>query len=172
MANTTAQPTSTGMTILTILLLIFVAPIGLIVMWAGTNWSKTAKWIVTVIFVLLPVVFVFLAILALGVLTAVNPSQQFEKAQLQMSRSVAEEIIIGAEQFYANERRFPATIDEMVSAGTLDADVMSRDSDTVFEYTGTANGTDCELTITMPDREPVVELCSAPDLVTGFRLTE
>ncbi|MBP9820194.1 hypothetical protein KBC79_05680, partial [Candidatus Woesebacteria bacterium] len=125
-----------------------------------------------IIFILLPVVFVFLAILALGVLTAVNPSQQFEKAQLQMSRSVAEEIIIGAEQFYADEQRFPASIDEMVSAGTLDADVMSRDSDTVYEYTGTADGTDCELTITMPDREPVVELCSAPDLVTGFRLNE
>ena len=148
------------------------APIGLIVMWAGTNWSKTAKWILTIIFILLPVVFVFLAILAVGVLSAINPAKQIEMGQLMMTRSVAQEIIIGAEQFYANERRFPATIDEMVSAGTLDADVMSRDSDTVFEYTGTANGTDCELTITMPDREPVVELCSAPDFVTGFTVTE
>jgi competence protein ComGC len=173
MANTPAQPTSTGMTILTVLLLLFVTPIGVIVMWAGTSWSKTAKWIVTIIFILGSLLVAFLAIVLFGaMIVAVNPSKQIERAQLQMTQSVAQEIITGAEQFYADEQRYPASIDEMVSAGTLDADVMGRDSDTVYEYTSTAKGTDCELTITMPDKQPVVQLCSMPDLKTVFTLTE
>ncbi|MDQ5951253.1 MAG: hypothetical protein QG639_530 [Patescibacteria group bacterium] len=63
-------------TLITVLLLIFVFPVGLIVMFFWPNW----KWWVKLL-VALPVLFFGFLILSAVVLVAVNPSEAIEKAE-------------------------------------------------------------------------------------------
>lgn len=70
------QMDSNTKTIITVLLLLFAYPIGLIPMWFWTNWPKWVKWLISV-FIIIP----FLGILAAIVLVAVNPLGQIQKAQ-------------------------------------------------------------------------------------------
>lgn len=58
-------------TIVTILLLIFIFPVGLILMWVWIKWKLWVKILVSI-----PII----ALLAAGVLTAFSPSRQIERA--------------------------------------------------------------------------------------------
>lgn len=90
--QTQSQPHPSGTsedtkTIVTILLLIFVFPVGLIMMWIWTKWQVWVKVLVTAISVIPALLFLgFIGIFAAGMLIAVNPKEQFEKArQLQLT---------------------------------------------------------------------------------------
>ncbi len=63
------QPTTSNdtKTIVTVLLLIFVYPIGLIVMWVWPTWPRWIKWLITT-----PVILFFLALILILVIVA-NP---------------------------------------------------------------------------------------------------
>lgn len=82
-------------TIIVILLLVFVYPLGLVFM---LMWMKWPTWVKVLI--ALPVgliVLAFLGIIAVGMLAAVNPKAQIEKAnQIRMEREKVEdgEIIV------------------------------------------------------------------------------
>lgn len=76
-----SQPQPQGMsedtkTLITILLLIFVFPIGLIVMWILPKWPLWVKLLVS-----LPITLLIGAILVGILLVAVNPSEQIRKAE-------------------------------------------------------------------------------------------
>lgn len=63
-------------TIVTVLLLIFAFPIGLILMWAWTNWPKWVKVIIT-----LPIFLFIMAMVAMVFLIAINPAKQLRRAE-------------------------------------------------------------------------------------------
>jgi uncharacterized protein (DUF983 family) len=63
-------------TIITILLLIFIYPIGLILMWVWTGWKTWVKVLVS-----LPVILVACIPLFVGLLAALNPGQSIRKAE-------------------------------------------------------------------------------------------
>lgn len=75
-ASGTSQDTKT---LVTVLLLIFIWPVGLIVMWVWSGWKAWIKILITVLsfLVILPIV----AMLATVVLVAVNPSELLKKAK-------------------------------------------------------------------------------------------
>lgn len=78
--KTTTQPASQGMSedtksIITVLLLIFVYPIGLIFMWFWTRWPRWVKIILS-----LPIILAIIGIVAAIFLIALNPSKQIMRA--------------------------------------------------------------------------------------------
>lgn len=67
-------------TIITILLLIFVFPIGIIMMWIWMKWPVWVKILVTLV-VALPFLIVIGAVSALGLLVAFNPAEKVKEAR-------------------------------------------------------------------------------------------
>lgn len=61
--------------IVTILLLLFFFPLGVILMWFLTKWPVWLKLIITI-----PVTLAIIGILAVAILAAVNPKAQIQKA--------------------------------------------------------------------------------------------
>lgn len=62
-------------TIVTVLLLIFLFPIGFIVMWVWPKWPSWVKIIIS-----LPIVLFFVGIFAAALFTVINPKAQMQKA--------------------------------------------------------------------------------------------
>lgn len=63
-------------TIVTVLLLIFVFPVGLIVMWMWPKWPTWVKWLISI-----PIVLMILGLVTAGLLISVNPREQVKKAE-------------------------------------------------------------------------------------------
>lgn len=80
--NTNNNPTQSSevstdtKTIITILLLIFIYPVGLILMWFWTSWKRWVKILVSLPVILL----IFLPFLVGILLAAINPPAQIKKA--------------------------------------------------------------------------------------------
>ena len=66
-------------TIITVLLLIFLYPVGLILMWVWTKWPVWIKILLSLLAI--PVILVFLAVTGLVTLLAINPARQIQKAE-------------------------------------------------------------------------------------------
>lgn len=89
MAENQPQPTPMSedtKSIITVILLVFIYPIGLIMMWVWTNWKNSVKWIVTLIgclpFVLFILAFLFMIIFAPGIPSEPNqPPYTFEDGE-------------------------------------------------------------------------------------------
>ena len=82
MANTTIQKTSTAANAITILLLVVAYPIGVIVMWFATKWSKVVKIILTVLTIIwLPIGGLVYSSLLIGGLNQVGHIQQAQRNQ-------------------------------------------------------------------------------------------
>lgn len=161
--NQDGEGTSGGMTALTIVLLWLLAPVGIIVMWTSTQWSKSVKWTLTILFGILPVLAI-LGILAVGVLSAVNPRAQIHKGEITKARSDVEQIINASERYFADNGTYPSSIRELVDANQLKPSFINPDR-TDYEYTlrQTNAGKDCEITVKMPDEDPFVVICSTVD---------
>lgn len=65
-------------TLITVLVLLFAYPVGLILMWAWTTWPKWLKIVVT-----LPVLLAIIGLFFAVILILVNPARQLEKARMQ-----------------------------------------------------------------------------------------
>ncbi len=71
-------------TLVTVLLLIFVFPLGLIVMWIWPKWARKTKLLVT----LLPLlVFGGLTLIALMLTAAINPQERMQEANCRQQCS-------------------------------------------------------------------------------------
>lgn len=79
LGNLNKLPSSRIKTFVTILLLIFALPVGVIVMWLWTTWSKTAKWILTVLSILGFLFWLGFMVLFFNIIfIAINPSAKFK----------------------------------------------------------------------------------------------
>ena len=84
--NSNSGLSNNSKTLITVLLLVFAYPIGLILMWSWMNWQKWVKWIVT-----LPTLALLIVFLS-GILSTVNPSVQIQKAKcMKQCDSILEE---------------------------------------------------------------------------------
>lgn len=81
-------------TIVTVLLLVFFYPVGVIVMWFWTHWPTWAKIIISSI-IILPI----LGILAAIILVAVNPARQLEQANNTQRRTDVTAILNAVKQY-------------------------------------------------------------------------
>jgi len=77
-------------TIVTVLLLIFAYPIGLILMWVWTKWKTWIKILITLL--ILPFIIIFISILSIGILSTVNTQEQMIKGQCISSCSKSDNV--------------------------------------------------------------------------------
>lgn len=114
------QETSVGITVLVILGLLFMYPLGLILMWVlMKRWPTWVKVILTLPIALLPLV-ILLAI----TLIAINPSKQFEQANNTKRRSDINTILNAVNQYTADKGSLPPGITaEVKEIGTSGADI-------------------------------------------------
>lgn len=57
-ASQSQSETKNSSSIIVVLLLVFLLPIGLIYMWLATKWRKAVKWLITIVFVILPIILI------------------------------------------------------------------------------------------------------------------
>lgn len=160
-ATIVTPKTSTGLTIFTILLLIIVFPIGLIVMWAATHWKNGVKWAITVIG-LLPLLLLLIGLITLPVLVTVNPAGQLRKAHLAAARNDITQIVDAAKRYYSTKGTYPAQLSDLVVEGEIkDTSLTSTDKGYSYTYTQTNSGADCEVIVTVKDKNYTVT-CEGP----------
>ena len=107
----------------TVFLLIFLPLIGIIVMWVGTNWSKTAKWILTAIFIILIAGQVILGLLVIRSLNNARGKVKDLEAQVKLRT-----ISFGLESYvdqnkgkYIVAKSYNEAIEKLVSTSALTA---------------------------------------------------
>lgn len=96
-------------TIVTILLLLFVTPIGVIVMWFWPKWKTWVKVLITLL-CLIPFAIIFLAIMGTVALIAVNPSTQFAKANDTQRKNDISMIASAVIQYEADNNALPESL--------------------------------------------------------------
>ena len=89
-------------TIITVLLLIFLYPIGLLVMWFWTKWKLWVKILISS-----PIILIFLFILLPIVLISINPSKQFSQANNTVRQNDVNAILNASNQYMADNRGTP-----------------------------------------------------------------
>lgn len=95
-------------TILTVLLLIFITPVGLILMWVWMKWASWVKILVTLLLVLPALTIVPLTFI---LLTKMNPSKQFAMANNTKRQSDTLQILNAVYQYEAdNMGKLPLSI--------------------------------------------------------------
>lgn len=85
--------------IVTVLFLIFIYPVGLLLMWFWTPWKSWIKIILS-----LPVILVVLAVLMTIVLIAINPRKQFDQANNAKRRADVNTILTTVGQYAADHK--------------------------------------------------------------------
>lgn len=94
-------------TIVTVLVLLFAYPIGVLLMWFWTKWPKWVKILVTFPIILLAIAIIGI-ILALFVAT-IDPTKQLGKAQDANYRNTAQEFSSAIQRYYKNNQTLPWT---------------------------------------------------------------
>ncbi|MBI3887968.1 hypothetical protein HY310_02775 [Candidatus Microgenomates bacterium] len=97
---------STASNVITILLLIFFLPVGLIVMWFWPKWNKWVKALITAVGVLMIIVSFFM-IATLSAIALVGFSSAANKAKAQYHRSNVNTIKTALEFYYADRGYYP-----------------------------------------------------------------
>lgn len=80
-SNSTAPQGTSNDTkiIVTVILLVFFFPVGLILMWFWTKWPRWLKILLTVPLIL--TIFLFMGLFAIGFLAALNPNSAYNKGK-------------------------------------------------------------------------------------------
>ena len=102
MANGNQGTSDDTKTIVTVLLLIFLYPVGVIVMWFWTNWPKWVKILISLGVILF--ILVIFGLLASVVLVAINPVGMVHKANDTQRRSDVGEIIIAVNHYVTDHK--------------------------------------------------------------------
>lgn len=92
-------------TLIVILLLIFVYPIGLIMMFVWMKWPWWVKLLVALPVTL--VVFAMVSIMGVAILATINPSGQVNKARDAVNKNNAAEVLNAVERYYAKKNMMP-----------------------------------------------------------------
>lgn len=159
------QPnTSTEMNVLAIVLLILMAPVGVIVMWVGTKWSKTVKWTITIVVgILMLIQLMIFSTVVVAMLAAVNPPAQIDRAKMAAISAEVMGITTAARQYFSLKGVYPASIDDLVNAGLLDPKILKQ-SDVTFVLKPLKDGNDCEVVTVVAGKAPIVVTCEKSDL--------
>ena len=175
------EKTSPGTTVLTIVLLWLLTPVGIIVMWTSTKWSKTVKWIITILMVILPIIAVIIFLLVPGALVAINPKKQFERApEMSTSNTMsgltagidrAEDLSVqndtlqimnAIQRYFIANNAYPTDLQELVAGNELDSSFADGVRPTAtFTLNATIDGSTCELTVAVEGAEPTVSYCNS-----------
>lgn len=151
--------TSDAATIGTIVALIFATPIGIILMWTITKWSKKLKWLLTVLLLILPVITI-LGMVAVVVLSSINPSAQIERGQATALRSDVEQIMTAADRYQSENGSFPPSLDAMAGDAGLKETFLERvNTAGTYVYQVSPSGDDCTLTVSAPRDQSLVFTC-------------
>lgn len=103
--TTTPEVHDTGTkTIVTVLVLLFAYPIGIILMWFWVKWPKLVKILIT-----LPIILAFVGIIAAILLASIDPNKQLGKAQDMGNTSVATQFNASLQQYYNLHQALPWT---------------------------------------------------------------
>lgn len=158
------EHTPAWITILTIILLLTFTLVGVIVMWTSTKWPKAVKWTITTIFVFVPFVLLILGVLAVAVLSSINPAKQIARGRDTARQSDAMTLFNAAEEYYAKEGFYPEGQEKLVAEGYLKDVLIDRQSGLPLEYRLTSNGTDCEIIVPSETaKKNIVITCLDPD---------
>jgi len=115
--NTSAPLPNTGTsqdtrTIVTVLLLIFMFPIGFLLMWFWSKWKVWVKILISV-----PMIILVLVILPAIVLISVNPAKQFSRARDTRRTADVNTIVMAIKQYSVDNRDGVLDLD-LPNAGT------------------------------------------------------
>jgi Tfp pilus assembly protein PilE len=88
---------------------------------------------------------IVLGILSAGVLVAINPAAQIEKARVMQNRNNFLEIQNALTRYYATKNTYPATLDELVSEGQITKIPVDPETQESYVYTLSAGSLDYEL---------------------------
>lgn len=103
--NVNGQTSHDTKTIITVLLLVFLYPIGVIVMWFWPKWKAWVKILIS-----LPILlFLFFIILLPVVLIAINPAKQFAQANNTARQSNVNAILNASNQYMRDNKGTPLT---------------------------------------------------------------
>lgn len=91
-------------TIVTVLVLLFAYPVGLILMWFWAKWPKWVKFLVT-----LPIILAILGIIAASLIASIDPFKQLGKAQDINSTNTAVEFSSALQTYYNSHQTLPWT---------------------------------------------------------------
>lgn len=105
MATKKSEMSQDTKTIITILLLVFAYPVGLIMMFVWMDWA----WWIKLLVVLIPILpFMMLVSFVIAiVLASINPTAQLNKANDTMARNEAMTMLIATETYYAQHKAYP-----------------------------------------------------------------
>lgn len=123
------------------------SPIGIPLIWLLAPWSKKAKIIATILVVCITIA-LFLLYFFL-IVSAVNPPQIINQANDLRKKTDLIEIKRYADQFQAENNRWPSNLEELQSY--LDLSTFSTDPETakMYEYKLTTDDSGCELKTTL-----------------------
>ncbi len=144
------QKTETWKSALTIILLIIFPIIGLILMWFITNWSKTVKWIITILGILIMVIVV--PIILLSVLTIGSLGESRSKGFDARVASDLNSLQPPLEMHRGNTMKYPVTdsfsemSSELIGVDYLDSEPQEPSSSYHYTYCST-NGSAYKLEV-------------------------
>ena len=151
--STTPIEDNTAVNIITIFLLIFLYPVGLIVMWLATKWKLWVKLLVSSVLLLM----IFLGILAAVVLIAINPSGQFKKARDTQRKSDVIAIQQALISYRIENEYYPSTLTELIP--DYMTKVPTDPSGDQYFYEILSSGTDYEICFTPESEEGAISNC-------------
>jgi len=169
------QSQSSTPTIITILLLIFLTPIGVIVMWL---WPKWKIWVKVLVMILAVVPVIITGIFLSIVLVSINPTRQFQLANNTARQNYTSSIQGAVDQLKINNAgQFPPEVGSSLPVGVPVPLASSSGPGIVAlcEYLTGVKGTDVYLSRLPIDpkvAEPYQKWKDCNDFDTGFVLIE
>lgn len=103
---TSQNNSSNASTIVTILLVVFLYPVGVIVMWFWPKWPIWVKILLTLL--IIPYLFILPLIFA-GILIGINPAKQFAQADNTARQSEVYAILNASKQYMTDNKTTPLT---------------------------------------------------------------
>lgn len=91
-------------TIVTVLVLLFAYPIGILLMWSWTKWPKWIKFLIT-----LPIILAIVGLALAFFVATIDPTKQLGKAQDANYRNTAQEFSSAIQRYYKNNQTLPWT---------------------------------------------------------------
>lgn len=162
MANTSSQnsmPEDTK-TLITILLLVFVFPVGFILMWVWTKWKLWVKLLITIPIILFMLGMV--GVIGLGIKAAQQAQNERSTVINQATDSTrirnVDLTIEVAKNYFSEKGTYPSSLEEMSSWSGDNAAMTVPEG---FSYKSVDSGRDCQVSVMLSTGESYSQTCSS-----------